>query len=146
MLVLPVQLDQTPGQILERASGRQRAVDEGAAPSLGRDLAADQQLFPAAVENRFNGSRVLPRPHEVARRPPSEQQADGFHQDRLAGAGFTRQDIQPGVEVNLHRVDDGKVPDAEEPEHYSVAPALDWAKVKEKNSNRNIGLTALFTT
>ena len=68
VLVLPVQLDQTPGQILERAGRGERAVDEGAAASLGRDFAANQQLLPAAVENRFDGRRVLPRSHEVARR------------------------------------------------------------------------------
>ena len=141
MLVLPVQLDQTPGEILERAGRGERAVDEGAAASLGRDFAANQQLLPAAVEDRFDGRRVLAGPHEVARRSPAEQQADGFDQNRLAGAGFARQDVQARVEFDLDRVDDGEVPDAKEAEHDGRC--VRRTERKGKNSNRNIGLTAL---
>ena len=37
---------------------------------------------------------VLAGPDEVAGRPAAEQQADGFDQNRLAGAGFARQDVE----------------------------------------------------
>ena len=54
---------------------------------------------------------------QVARRAAAEQQADRFDQDRLAGAGLAGQDVEAGVELDLDRVDDREVLDAEEAEH-----------------------------
>ena len=66
MLMLAVQLDEAVRQFLQRAGRRERAVDEGAAPALRRDLAADEQLFPTALEDRLDGRGVLAGAHEVA--------------------------------------------------------------------------------
>ena len=102
---------------MQRAGGRQRAVDERAAAALRGDLAADEQLFAAALEDRFDGRGVLAGADEVARGAAAEQQADGLDEDRLAGAGFAGQDVQAGVELDLDRVDDREVLDAKEAEH-----------------------------
>ena len=78
-------------------------------------------------------ARVLAGADEVARRAAAEQQADGLDQDRLAGAGLAGQDVEAGVELDLDRVDDREVRDAEEAEHAE----------SDENSNPNIGLTAV---
>ena len=85
------------------------AVDEGAAAALRGDLAPDQQLFAAALEDRFDRRGVFAGAHEVARRAPAEEQADGLDEDRLAGAGFARQDVQAGIEFDLDRVNHREV-------------------------------------
>ena len=64
---------------------------------------------------------VLAGADEVARGAAAEQQADGLDEDRLAGAGLARQDVQAGVELDLDRVDDREVPDAQEAEHAERA-------------------------
>src|SRR5580765_7943206 len=104
MLVLAVEFDQPVGQVLERAGCRECPVDERAAASLRGDLAPDQQLFPAILEDGFNRRGVLARAYEVARRAPSEEQANGLDEDRLAGPRFARQYVQPRVEFHLDRV------------------------------------------
>ena len=96
------------------------------------DLAPDQQLFPAALEDGLDGRGVLAGAHEVARRPSAEQKADRLHEDRLPRAGFAGQDVQAGVELDLDRVDHREVLDAQEAKH-----------AESENSNRNIGLTAI---
>jgi biopolymer transport protein TolQ len=131
VLVLAVELDEASREISERASGRERAVDEGAAPALGGDLASDEQFFPAAFENRFDDRRILAGPDQVSGRAPAEEQPDRFHENRLAGSCFASQDIQPGVEFDLNRIEDGEVGDAEEAEHLK----------KRGKFNPNIGLT-----
>jgi len=55
MLVLAVQFDQPRRQIAKGRSRGQRAVDEGAAPALARDLPADDQLAVGVLEDRLDG-------------------------------------------------------------------------------------------
>ena len=112
MFVLPVEFDQPVGQILQRAGGRQRAVDEGAAAALRGDLAPHQQLFSAAFEDRFDRRDVFAGADEVAGGAPAEQQSDRFDEDRLAGAGLAGQHVQAGVEFDLDRVNHREVLDA----------------------------------
>ena len=112
MLVLTVELDQAVGQILQRAGRGQRAVDEGPAPSLRGDLAAHQQLFAAAFEDRFDRRGVFAGADEVAGGAAAEQQSDRLDEDRLAGAGLAGQDVQAGVEFDLDRVNHREVLDA----------------------------------
>ena len=131
MFVLPVELDQPRRQILERTSGRQLAVHERATPALLGDLAADQQFFPAAFKNGFDGCAVFAGADEVAGRPTAKEKPDRFHEDGFTGPGLACEDVQAGLELDLNRVDDCQPPDAKEPEHR-----------KEGNSNPNIGLTA----
>ncbi len=134
MLVLPVQLYQPRRQILQRTGCGERAVDERAAAPLSGDFPTDEQLFSAIFENRFNRGRVLAGADEVARGSTAEQQPDGFDKDRLSRPGFAREDVEPGIEFDLDRVDDREVPYAQETKHVE----------KRENSNRSIGLTAVL--
>src|SRR4029453_9382339 len=108
-------------QVLQRAGGGERAVDERAAPSLRGQLAPDDDLTAVDLEQRLNCCRVLAGSHTLARRAATEQQADGFDEDRLARAGFTRQDVEAGVEIDLEPLDDGQVFDAQIPQHGEKA-------------------------
>ena len=63
------------------------------------------------------GGGVLARADEVAGGAAAEQQADGLDEDGLAGAGLAGQDVEAGVELDLDRVDDREVPDAQEAKH-----------------------------
>ena len=94
VLVLAVELDEAAGQLLERAGGRERAVDERAAAPLRGDLAADEQLLAAALEDGLDGGGVLAGADEVARGAAAEQQSDGLDENRLAGAGLAGQDVE----------------------------------------------------
>src|SRR5581483_578048 len=96
---------------------RQGAVHERPAAALSRDLAPDEQLFPVAFEDGFDRGRLLAGADQVARRAAAEQQSDRLDQNRLARAGFTREDVQTGLELNLEGVDDRETLDAEEAEH-----------------------------
>ena len=117
VLVLAVQLDQPVRQVLERAGGGQRAVDERAAAPLRRDLAANEQFLAAAFETGLDRRRVLAGAHEIARRASAEQQADGFDEDRLPCPGFASQDVQAGVELDFDGVDHREMPNAQEAKH-----------------------------
>ena len=66
MLVLPVQLDQARGQLFQRAGCGESAVDEGAAPALCGDLAANEDFVAAVLENGFNGRDVFARTNQIA--------------------------------------------------------------------------------
>ncbi len=121
VLVLTVQFDEARREILQRTGRRERAVDERAAASLRRDLAADQQFFAAALEDGLDRRRVFAGTDQVARRAPTEQKSDGFDQDRLARPGFAREHVQARIELDLDRVDDREMFDAKEPQHAKIA-------------------------
>src|SRR5207244_6275738 len=53
MFVQAVQIDETPRELLERSGGRERAVDERAAPALRRNLPAHHQLLAIPPPARF---------------------------------------------------------------------------------------------
>src|SRR5436190_18872232 len=121
MLVLAVELHQPCGEILQGAGGSQRAVDERAAAALRRNFTADEELFFAALEDRFNRGRVLAGAHELARRPAAEQQSDRLDQDGLPRSGLAGQHIEAGSEFDLDEIDDRQMPDAKEAEHEKWA-------------------------
>ena len=135
MLVLAVKLDEASRQILERAGGRQFAVDVRPAPALRRDLAANQQFFAARLEDRLDRRDILAGTNEVARGPAAQQEADGLDENGLAGAGFSGQDVEAGLELDLRGVDDREAFDAEKAQHGGK---------KSEKFNRNIGLTAVL--
>ena len=118
MLVLAVQLDEPrAARSLSAPAVASVAVDEGAAAALRGDLARRAALRRRARRSLRSIAGVFAGPDEVGRGAPAEQQADRFDEDRLPGAGFAGQDVQAGVELDLDRVDDSQVPDAEEAEH-----------------------------
>ena len=121
MLVLTVQLDESIRQILERRGGGQRAVDERAAAALRRDLAAHDQL--AAVggfEDRFDRGEVFAGADQILSGASAEQQADGFDEDGLAGAGLARQDVERLFKVDGDRLDDREVADGQVADHAGI--------------------------
>ena len=116
------------------------------APAVASAPLMNARLRPCAVISRRTSSSspplskiasiargVLAGADEVARRAAAEQQADRLDEDRLAGPGLAGQDVEAGLELDLDRVDDREMLDAEEAEHAE----------KRENSNRNIGLTAV---
>ena len=117
MFVLPVHFEQASGQIAQGARGGQRAVDERAAAALRGDLAADDHVLLPGVEDGLDGRELLAGSHEIARRAGAEQQADRLDEDGLAGAGFTGQDGEPRLEVDLEPFDDGQVLNAQKAQH-----------------------------
>ena len=84
---------------------------------MSGDFAAHQELLVALLEDRLDGGGVLPGSHQVARGAAAEQQADGFDQDRFAGAGLAGEDVQAGLELDVDGVDDGQIADTEEAQH-----------------------------
>jgi hypothetical protein len=60
---------------------------------------------------------LLARADEIAGGPFADKQTDGADEDRFAGAGLARQDVQARTELHLKRVDDSQVADAEESDH-----------------------------
>ena len=95
MFVLAVQLDESIRQVLQRAGGGQRAGDERAAPTLRRDLAPDDDLLRRrSFEDRLDRGELFAGADQILRRASAQEQADGLDEDRLAGAGFARQDVE----------------------------------------------------
>ncbi len=89
VLVLSVQIDERPGELAQRAARDERAVDEGAAASLGRHFPADDDLAAVGgVEHGFDRGGLLAGAHELGRGAAADEQADGAEEDRLAGAGL----------------------------------------------------------
>src|SRR5439155_1724433 len=70
------------------------------------------------VECAFDDSLVGAGTNDVARGPLAEQQSERIDQHGLAGAGFTRQDVEAGGERERDVGDDGEIADAQLREHY----------------------------
>ena len=100
MLVLPVDVDQLADGLAQRRGRDELAVDEGAAPALRGDFTADDQLAAVRrVDHRLDHRGFGACPDEVGRGAAAEEEADGFHQDRLAGAGLAGQDGEARAEL-----------------------------------------------
>ena len=113
VLVLAVEIDEVGGQLAQRRARHQRAVDEGAAAALGRDLAPDDQFAAVGVfEDRLDRRLLLPGPDEIRRRAAADEQPDGSDQDRLARAGLAGEHVEARIELDLEAIDDGEIADA----------------------------------
>ncbi len=117
VLVLPVKFDQPARQIPECASRRQFTVDVGAAAALRSDLAPDEKLFSARLEDRLDCGDILAGANEVAGGAAPEQKSDGFDENRLAGTGFSGEHVESRLELNVHGVNNGEAFDAEKAQH-----------------------------
>jgi hypothetical protein len=62
--------------------------------------------------------------NQLGRRAGPKQQADGLDKDRLASARLACQDVEAGLELNLHGLDHRKVADAEETQHLGGNPIV----------------------
>ena len=56
--------------------------------------------------------------------PIAQQQANGVHQDRLAGSGFASDRRHPGGQVQFQRLDDGEITDAQMGQHGKKVGAV----------------------
>ena len=82
VFVLAVQFDEAVRQVLEGGRGGERAVDEGAAAALRRDLAAHDRLRAVGgFEDGFDRGEVFAGSQEVLGGAAAKQQADGFDED-----------------------------------------------------------------
>src|SRR2546425_10144427 len=134
VLVLTGRLHQVIAQPLETPHRPRGIVDEGAVPAGARQLTPDDELIvldreprllePGRhraiahhVEDRFDGRRLGVGPDDVGLRPLPPDQEDGVDEDRLAGAGLARENVQAGRERDGDGLDDGEVPDAELAQH-----------------------------
>src|SRR5687767_3313070 len=128
MFVLSVELDESLRHIAQRARGRQRTLDERSAPPLAGDLPSEDHLVPVGrvLEDGFDGGLELASPHQIGGRTGPQQEPDSLHEDRLAGARLTREDVEPRVELDLDGFDDSQVPDAEEAQHVDGTPIVSY--------------------
>jgi len=54
----------------------------------------------------------------------TEEEANGFDDDGFAGPRFAGQDIEPGFELDVDRLDDCEITDAEEAQHVGATPIV----------------------
>ncbi len=117
MLVLAVQFDQACRQLAQCRRRRERAIHEGPAAALRRNLAAHEKLLSRAFEDGFDRRGFLTRTDELGRRPTAEQKSDRLDEDRLSGTRLAGQHVETAVELDLRLVDDSQMGDAQEAEH-----------------------------
>lgn len=149
MFVLAVQLDQPTRQVTEGRRGGEGAVDERATPTLRRDLAPNQHVFPIAFEDRFDRRDVFSGADQIARRAAPEQQADGADQHRLSGTGLASQNVEAWSKLNLDSIDDRELLNSKKSQHWKrwwlglVMYASLKRRATNRNFNRSIGLTGI---
>ena len=76
------------------------------------------------VEDGLNRSLGLARADEIGGCAAADQEADRLDQHRLAGAGFSRQDVETRLEFDLDRIDDGEVLNAKEAKHLRTGTPM----------------------
>src|SRR5215471_20371278 len=114
MFVLSVQFDQACRQLTQRGCRRERAIDEGAAPTLRRDFAAHEQLLPCDFEDGFDARGFLASPHKLGRRAAAKEKSDRLDQDRLASSGLAGEHIEAGFELDFRLINDRQMGYAQE--------------------------------
>ena len=118
VLVLPVDVDEVADGLAQHRGGGEGVVDERAASALRGDFAADEDLAAVGSFNRRLDHRVVgARADEVGHGAAAEEEADGFHEDRLAGAGLAGEYGEARAELQFELVDDGESLDAEVSDH-----------------------------
>jgi len=133
VFVLAVDLDQPAAQLRQLAQGRRPAIDPCPRAAVGPDDAA-QLAAVAVVElvlaQPVAGGRGVVEPEFGGQFGPFGAEADdagvgaragqphqGVHQQRLAGAGFPRNDGHAGPEGQFRGADDGKILEREMADH-----------------------------
>jgi hypothetical protein len=117
VLVLTVQLDELACELFECSSGHERAVDEGAAPPLRGHLTTNHDFVIAALEDGLDCRDIFTSPNKLRRGATTEQKPDGPHENRLAGSGFARQDVESRLELDIDGVDDREAGNPQEAKH-----------------------------
>lgn len=133
-LVLAMDFDQEFGEAAKRRCRRETAVQVCLALSLSQEVTADHQelvsrtLDPAfrqqmasllviQIEGGLYPALLGPGAYLLRLTPCPQGQPQRVDDDRFAGTGFAREDIEPRAELNVQLVDQGKVRDAQFAEH-----------------------------
>ncbi len=130
-LVLPVHDREVRRHVAQQAHRDERTVHGRAALAARLQLAAEhdlvavsrqaalveERLGPGHLEDRLDRSPLLARADEVGRGAVAEHQAERVDQDRLAGAGFAREQGEAGAELQLQRGDERDVVDSQQFKH-----------------------------
>ena len=120
--MLSVEVHEGAEAFLERGGRDELVVEERAAAALGRNLAPDDDLTAVGrLEDRLDRGRGLAGADEVGRRAAADEQTNRLDDDRLAGARLAREDVEAGLELDLERLDDGQMPNAQKPDHRDGA-------------------------
>lgn len=107
--------------------GAQIVVDEkAAAPRLGGELAAEEDLLPVQAEHGFHQGLFAARADQVRGDAIAEDEVQRTQYERLAGPGLAREHVQARTELQFHVVDEGKATDAQSFKHSSAAAWLSW--------------------
>jgi hypothetical protein len=122
VLVLSVELDQSLSQVTQRCRGRKSAIHKGPTSALRGDFAAHDGLGSVGLlEDCLNGGDLLAGPHEVQRGASAEKQTNGLDENRLAGAGLSREHVERLFKLDGGRLDDCQVSNCEVTNHGRAA-------------------------
>jgi len=119
MLMLAVQFYQLRRQFAQRSRGRDDAINEGAAAALTREFPFHNGVGPGVFEDRLDGSAGLTSPHKVGRCTTTQQESDGFHEDRFTRSRLTGQDVEARFELDVDSLDYREVTNAQDTKHVS---------------------------
>jgi len=111
-------------ELAQDADGCRLVIDEDATLSVGRDLAAEQNVVGLGVdavgfedgsgsgcelEDAADDGFVGSVADEVGRGFAAEQEREGVDEDRLAGSGFAGEEVEAAAEPGLRPIDDGVI-------------------------------------
>ncbi len=146
MGVLAVQVDEPSTHRGELGHRRETAVDVGAASPVARDDAREHHLGAVGVVEATLDPRLGRALADEGRVGPApEQQVDGLHEERLAGARLPRDRGEAGTDEHREVVDDPEVGDVELVQHRyrSARPNLAF-KIWWKSRGPNVTIRPGF--
>ena len=80
------------------------------------------------IEKRLHLGGLGIRAHYFGPAPGPEHELECVDQDRLSCARFTGDDVEPGIELDFERFDDGEAPDAQARQHGDASSTgVAWA-------------------
>ncbi|KAF5042482.1 hypothetical protein DSECCO2_512170 [anaerobic digester metagenome] len=109
--------------------GTQIVVDEQAAAARAGQLAAQEELLAVQAEHGLHQGLFPAGPDQVGRDALAEDEVQGAQDEGLARAGFAREDVQAGAELQFHVVDEGQVANAQCLEHIRLVTR--WVRCRK---------------
>ena len=136
-VVLAMEIHQLSSNLGEDAGRHRRSIDPGATATIRRDLALQNQriffdldppfvgerrdvLELADVEDAFHRRLVRSRANEIGTGALAEEKSQRTDDDRLAGAGFSGENVEARREWKGDLLDDRKIADAQLGQHQSA--------------------------
>ena len=165
LLVLAVDLHQPAAHLTQHGQRGQRAVEiHPSAAGVRNDAAHDQVCVrgqPMRVEHGRHAVGVhaehglddefrAAAADQVAARAATQGEADGLHQQTLAGAGLAGHHVQPGGERQFQFVDQGDVTDVQQAQHDGWGGGIGRTAGsqptprREISSRRSLSIRAMF--